>query len=189
MSRLVVGPGRPDAFVDSEDGVVVTGAEPGGLVRVLATTTAQGQTVTCPGEFVADPSGTVNTARDPSVGGDYTGLDPFGLFWSVDTAGNLDWSDLRPVDVRISAESEGHSAESSFSRSWRPAAGAVRDVNEPGVIGRLFSPPGPADSPGVVILAGSGGGLGSEATAALLSAHGVAAWPLPTGTIRAHHRR
>ncbi|HEU0130304.1 MAG TPA: acyl-CoA thioesterase/bile acid-CoA:amino acid N-acyltransferase family protein [Mycobacteriales bacterium] len=178
MRKLAIGPGRLVAFVDDADGMVVTGAKPGTLVRVQATTTAQGQTVTCSGEFVADPWGTVETARDPSIGGDYTGVDPFGLLWSADTDGNLDRSDLRPVRVSVSAESGGRLAEASFSRSWHPATGAVRDVREPGVIGRLFTPPAPALSPGVVILAGSDGGLGSVAMSALLSRHGMAALAL-----------
>jgi len=178
MNMLAIGPGRLDALVDSEDGVLVTGAEAGKLVRIQATTTAQGRTVTCSGEFVADSLGTVDTTRDPSIGGDYTGVDPFGLLWSADADGNLDWSDLRPVQVSVSAESGARSAEASFSRAWRPDTGALRDVHEPGVIGRLFTPTAPGDGPGVVILAGSEGGLGSTAISALLSAHGVAAFAL-----------
>ena len=112
------------------------------------------------------------------MGGDYTGLDAFGLFWSADSEGLLDWSDLHPVRVRVFAESGHSSAEVSFTRSWQAALGAVRDVHEQGVIGRLFTPPAPVNAPAVVILAGSGGGLGSVATSALLSAHGMVALAL-----------
>jgi hypothetical protein len=110
-----VGPGRPDALVDSEDGVVVHGAQPGGEVVLEARVELGALGWTCRGVFRADAGGDVDTSRDPSAGGDYTGVDPFGLFWSAHPAGPS-----RQVPARAAARAR-HRDECR-----RPRGGVVR---------------------------------------------------------------
>jgi hypothetical protein len=75
-----VRPGRPHALVDTPDGVVVSGAPPGGTVTIEAHLELGGQAWQCSGEYLADRDGEVVTAEDASSGGSYGGVDPFGLF-------------------------------------------------------------------------------------------------------------
>jgi len=48
--------------VDSPDGVLLTGAPPGGAVGIVATLELAGQTWSCAGAYVADRDGEVDTA-------------------------------------------------------------------------------------------------------------------------------
>ena len=155
-----------------------------------AATTAQGQTVTCSGEFVADPSGTVNTSRDPSVGGDYTGLDPFGLFWSVDSEAQsrLVGPASGPCAGFRGVRGPSRPRSPSLALGDRPS-GAVRDVQRAGRRSAGFSLLRDPSTPRRRHPCGVGWGLGSVATSALLSAHGMVALPWPTGTIRARRQR
>jgi dienelactone hydrolase len=171
---LRVGPGEPVAAIDAEDGVRVNGAAPGERVVVRATVELCGQAWTCTGEFVADASGRVDTTRDPSVGGDYLGVDALGLYWSARTAGFYDWLRLSPMRVTMRTTAAEQTAEAAYERRWLPDGATYRDVSEDGVIGRVFLPPHADGAPGLVILSGSNGGLGGPSAAALLTGYGVA---------------
>ncbi len=157
---------------------MVSGAGPGARVRVRAAVALQGQSWTCTGEYDADGAGEVHTARDSSLGGSYTGRDPFGLYWSADAVRMYDWSPLSPMHVELHATSGVETATASYDRAWLAPGATVRDVREEGAVGRLFLPAGAAAAPSIVILAGSNGGLGGVPAAALLSGHGVAALAL-----------
>jgi dienelactone hydrolase len=173
-----IGPGDPFAAIDAEDGVRVDGAEPGARVVVHADLELCGNEWSCAGEYVADAAGRVDTARDPSVGGDYQGVDPLGLYWSAGASGIYDWSRLTPMRVAITATAGGRTAETGWERGWLPDGATYREVDEDGVVGRIFSPPGADDAPGLVILSGSNGGLGGPSAGALLTGHGIASLSL-----------
>ena len=174
---MLARPGAEDAVVDTADGLVVEGVTPGSRISVTSRVTAGGRAWTCRGEYVAGPSGLVDTSCDESLGGDYLGVDPFGLLWSADAGGRLDLDDLAPMRVAVRAESDGGVAESSYERRWVRETVAVTDLAEDGLVGRLHQPSG-TRRPGVVIVGGSDGGLGGLAFAALLANHGAAALSL-----------
>ena len=136
-----------------------------------------GQEWSCTGEYVADTSD-ASDRRDPSVGGDYRGVDAFGLYWSAGAAGFYEWSLLTPMQVAVTATSDGQTVETRWERRWLGEGATYRDVEEGDVVGRLFLPPDPQDAPALVILAGSQGGLGGPSAAALLTGHGIAALAL-----------
>ncbi len=172
---LTVGPGRIDALVDTADGVVVRGATPGAEVTVDVAVEVGSLHWTCAGVFTADALGMVDSSRDPSTGGDYEGVDAFGLLWSADPEGG---PDARvPISVGVVARCGADVAETSYERAWVRPDVTVTEVDEAGVVGRLHLPQG-ADLPALVVVGGSDGGLGGPTTAALLSGHGVAALSL-----------
>jgi len=146
---LRIGPGDVEAAIDAEDGVRVEGAAPGARVEVRAELELCGQEWSCAGEYVADASGRVDTATDPSIGGDYLGVDAFGLYWSAGADGFYEWSLLTPMQVVATATSDGQTAEAGWRRRWLAEGATYRDVEEEGVVGRLFLPPDPQDAPGL----------------------------------------
>ncbi len=174
---MEVHPGRLDALVDTADGVVVRGAGPGAEVRLETSVRCGGLDWSCRGVFTADVEGGVDTATDPSRGGDYLGVDPYGLVWSADPPGRPDRSSLDAVRVHVVATCGPDRAEASYERAWVTPDVTVTAVDEAGVVGRLHLP-GADDLPGLVVVGGSDGGLGGPTTAALLSGHGVAALSL-----------
>jgi len=167
-------PGRAGALVDSPDGVEVSGAPPGGRVRVESHLELAGQTWSCSGEYLVADDGRVDTAAHPSSAGTYTGVDPFGLMWSAEVPPGYDWDVLDPMRVTLRATCEDLEGDASYVR--RLVADDVRwsDVDDDGVVGRVFLPDGPADAPGAVLVAGAVGGRGLPETAPLLASHGVA---------------
>lgn len=171
---LRVGPGSARAQIDAEDGVLVTGAAPGARVRLRADLELCGQSWSCAAEYDADPTGRVDTTVSPSLGGDHRGVDAFGLYWSADTRGFYDWSEMSPMHVRVSAECAGDRAEASYERYWLADGATMRAVADEGVVGRVHLPPEASEAPGLVILSGSGGGLGGPPAGALLTGHGIA---------------
>ena len=71
----------------------------------------------------------------------------------------------------VVAEAAGKRAHGTLVRR-----ASAPEVRTPGVVGRLFLPPGTAPAPGVVLFPGSEGGLDSQTSnASLLASHGCAA--------------
>ncbi|XP_043979387.1 bile acid-CoA:amino acid N-acyltransferase-like [Gambusia affinis] len=143
--------------------------------------------------YNTDESGTFSLTRDPSVGGSYLGCEPMGLFWSMQPApGGREGLRLRkknvesPYLVHVSLL-EGHVSASEGQRSelaavtaerWYIAPGVKRvEINQNGLIGTLFIPPGPGPFPAMLDLWGMGGGL-QEYRSSLLASRGYASFCL-----------
>ena len=171
-------PGRAGALIDSPDGVLVTGAPPGGRVVVEATLELGGLAWQCAGEYVADRDGEVDTAEDASSGGSYGGTDPFGLFWSAEVASSYDWGVLHPMRVTLRATCDELSVETSYARALLADGVTEHVVAEPGVAGRLFRPGNGGSARAVIVLGGSVPGPGAPVMGALLAGHGVPALSL-----------
>jgi dienelactone hydrolase len=171
-------PGRAGALVDTPDGVVLTGAPPGGNVAIEATVGLGGQEWTCTGEYVVDRDGEVETAVDASSGGTYQGVDPFGLFWSADMPSAYDWSVLHPMRVALRAACDELTVEAAYTRAVLAEGVTEHEIHTDEVVGRLFVPAGDSEARAVVLLAGSDGGPGFPVVGALLAAHGLPALSL-----------
>ena len=157
--------------MDSPDGVLLTGAPPGGAVGIVATLELAGQTWSCAGAYVADRDGEVDTAEDTSFDGTYRGTDPLGLFWSAEVPDFYDWDVLHPLRVTLRATSDEQAVETSYARSVVADGVTEHVVAEEGVAGRLFLPE--RAGRGVVVVGGSDGGPGGPLMAALLAGHGL----------------
>ncbi|NWH60395.1 ACOT3 thioesterase, partial [Geococcyx californianus] len=108
-------------------------------------------------QYRADGHGQLHLATDPSHGGDYSGVEPMGLFWSLAPAGMerpyqrlVPRSTRTPMKVEVLVH-EGHSppraipgpvvAKAEMER-WFTAPGVRRiRLKEGSVRGSLFLPP------------------------------------------------
>ncbi|XP_040413313.1 acyl-coenzyme A thioesterase 5-like [Cygnus olor] len=144
--------------------------------------------------YRADGRGQLHLGTDASHGGDYTGVEPMGLFWSLAPAGMerpyqrlVPRSTGAPMKVEMLVH-QGHSqpgaihgpvmAKAEVER-WFTAPGVRRiRLKEGGVRGSLFLPPGDGPFPGVIDMYGDEGGL-IEFRSSLLATHGFAALSLP----------
>ncbi|XP_037396388.1 acyl-coenzyme A thioesterase 5-like isoform X3 [Pygocentrus nattereri] len=145
------------------------------------------------GHYISDQHGTVTVAKDASMGGTYKGVEAMGLMWSMQPVpGSRKGLRLRkkhvlsPMVFHISVF-DGHITQ-GFSQltalathaveRWYVAPGVQRVyLQEKGVQGTLFIPPGPGPFPGLLDLWGGGGGL-VEYRAALLASHGFVSFAL-----------
>ncbi|MBX7265813.1 acyl-CoA thioesterase/BAAT N-terminal domain-containing protein [Micromonospora sp. Llam7] len=133
--------------------------------------------------FVADANGTVDVSRDAPVEGSYSGVDPMGLFWSMDPLDG-DASYFQPVwphvrgefTVRLSATGgEREPATATVRRDWTAGAVSFTELTTKtdGVRGMLvLPPPGVPRRAGVLRFGGSEGGVDGLYDAPLLASRG-----------------
>ena len=171
----IAAPHHP-VLVDDPRGVTITGCEPGSPVAVHARVEIDNATRDASASFRADERGTIDTSRDASSAGTYTGVDAFGLWWSGDIVAPSAHSAPSPVRVSLHVEAGGHTAVTTTERLWLAPGATVSEVREPGVWGLFARPAGPGPFPAVIAFGGSGGGLGPAAAwAPALASHGIAA--------------
>jgi len=167
---------REPALVDDAVGVAISGCEPGSPVVVQARVEADNAIRVAVATFRASQTGTVDTSRDASLAGTYTGTDPFGLWWSGDPVAPSIIGIPSPVSATLTVESSGRTARATIERLWLAPGTTVTEVREPGVCGMFARPAGPGPYPAVIAFAGSSGGLGAAAAwAPVLASHGIAA--------------
>jgi dienelactone hydrolase len=179
--RIIVD--QPSALYDTAVAIVVEGLVPGNLVTLTATLHLPGSVPwRSYATFAADGDGRVDLTRQAPVAGTYGGVAPMALFWSPsplhgETPAAPDGV-MRPRIVRLEAEAAGlPRADVTLERRWAGSGVTRHAVNEGGVIGTLFLPPGAGPRPAVIVLGGSDGGI-SEHRSALLASHGYAALSL-----------
>lgn len=133
--------------------------------------------------FVADKKGIVDIDVQAPVSGDYSEVDPAGLFWSMKPQG-LEKKDWRPYSIKgldrmtvtLTAEKDGEVlAAARVERLIRlQESKLVREsIREDGLVATLFYPAEGGPHPAVISLGGSEGGL-SDQREALLSSYGYA---------------
>ncbi|XP_076120682.1 acyl-CoA thioesterase 19 [Alosa pseudoharengus] len=139
------------------------------------------------GHYISDDRGSVNVAKDASIGGSYDGVEPMGLLWSMKPIpGSRPGLRFRkkdvhtPLVVHLSVYRD-HMHEGfkdtkalacAVAERWYMAPGVQKVcITENGISGTLFLPPGPGPFPGLLDLWGGGGGL-VEYRSALLASHG-----------------
>ncbi|XP_069806576.1 acyl-coenzyme A thioesterase 1-like [Dendropsophus ebraccatus] len=145
--------------------------------------------------YAADSCGTVDVQRDAAVGGDYTGVLPMGLLWSLSpSVMEKPYQRLRkrsvhkaPMVVELLVH-KGHTgpkalpggvlAKTRLERLFMaPGVRRVR-LREGAVRGSLFLPPGEGSYPAVIDMFGDEGGL-VEYRSSLLASRGIASLALP----------
>ncbi|XVS63457.1 acyl-CoA thioester hydrolase/BAAT C-terminal domain-containing protein [Actinosynnema sp. CA-299493] len=162
MAEILVNPRRAplDAVLD----VRVVDLPPDERVVVRASTGDWSSTAV----FLADERGVVDLTRHAPVEGDYAGVDPMGLFWSMSRTGEPSG----PTSIEVVGVDEVE-----LDRLTVPDGVRRTEVGEDGLVGVLFEPDDDRVHPGVIVLGGSEGGV-RELDAALLAGHGFAALAL-----------
>ena len=154
---------------------------PGAPVRVTVTWPVAGRAVSSWAWFVTDADGQVDPRRQAAFAGSYTGIDPFGLFWTARAGdGSVPPPSRSPADVEVEVEAVSSAAQAaaSYRRSTRSVDVVDLPVTSRGLVGRFLHVPGDP-RPGVLVLGGSDGGLTTATRiAGLLSSRGLNALAL-----------
>ncbi|MFF5217642.1 acyl-CoA thioesterase/bile acid-CoA:amino acid N-acyltransferase family protein [Micromonospora sp. NPDC000442] len=180
--RLDVAPAV--ALVDQPVRVRVSGLA--ARERVVVAAAAQdhsGRRWRAEATFVADADGVVDVSQDAPVDGSYSGVDPMGLFWSMDPLdGDASyfapaWPHLRrDFPVRLSATGgEREPAAATVRRDWTAGEVSFTELTPTtdGVRGLLVLPPPEVPRRrGVLWFGGSEGGVGGLYDAPLLASRG-----------------
>lgn len=157
MAEILVEP--QTAPLDQPVEVLVAGLKPGQPITVQLSTGDRSSHA----EFEADDRGVVDLTRHAPTDGSYRGVDPMGLFWSLERTGG------KAGPTVLSVEGVG---DRVLERQQVPEGVERLEVRESGLVGTLFAPEDDGgELPGVIVLGGSEGGI-HETDAALLAAHG-----------------
>jgi len=177
-----VAPDR--ALVDEMVSVSISGLSQGQAATVKATLNDNhGVAWRSEAEFIADRNGVVDLSKHAPSRGSYTGIDPMGLFWSMNIQpGQAEGhapaqTFLAPTTMKFELEIDGKTVSSaSLTRLYVAQGVKSLEVRDAGLVARLYEPEKGGRRPGVLVLGGSEGGIRSaEANAALLASHGYAA--------------
>ncbi|GGM81549.1 acyl-CoA thioesterase [Lentzea pudingi] len=157
MAEILVNP--QSAPLDHPVDVLVVGLKPGQPITVQLSTGDRSSHA----EFEADDRGVVDLTRHAPLDGSYRGVDPMGLFWSLERTGGK----AGPTVLSVAGV-----GDRVLERQSVPEGVVRLEVRENGLVGTLFAPEDDGgELPGVIVLGGSEGGI-HETDAALLAAHG-----------------
>lgn len=186
MIQLIVTPSN--ALADEPVSIRATGLPPLQIVTIKATLKDEKEKLFQSKAFYkANEAGEVDLEQASALGGDYVGVHPMGLFWSLkpkrafrrlmkkdvmnspfcitldlyDSVCLIDSATIRPKACQM-------------VQRWFAGPGVQRkQIREGRVRGALFLPPGEGPFPGIIDMFGSIGGL-IEFRASLLASHGFA---------------
>ncbi|XP_003214599.2 acyl-coenzyme A thioesterase 1 [Anolis carolinensis] len=184
-----------EGLADRPAEIQVRGLPPGQEVTLRALATdEQGSLFDACAHYRADAGGAVDVGAEASLGGDFVGREPMGLFWSLSPAAmEQPHRRLEPRSAEAALEVEvsvhrGFSGPGEIPGQVLAKARAERRFTLPGirkvrlkegpVRGSLFLPAGNGPFPGVIDMFGDEGGL-IEFRSSLLATHGFAALALP----------
>ena len=173
--RVIVDP--IDGLVDETVAIILRGCNAGDEVTLRATMhDADGNLWQSEALFVANQNGTVNVTRDAPASGSYAGIDPMGLFWSMETVEDGDYElTLDPALINISAIINGVvEAEATYRQIYRAAGVQIDEVTDMGLSGRFFYQPTAEPQPAILVVGGSSGFGWTQNMAALLASRGFA---------------
>lgn len=187
-----------EGLLFEETTIELTGALPGTAVTVTASLIDDdGREWSSRATYFADATGSVSSAKQASVAGTYTGIERYGLLWSMlpvppgqhgtpKSAASEEpsfpaLSTENPVDITFRAvfaselADETDAALYAEQRIFFMASGVRRTIIEgQSFEGVLFEAEGPGPRPAVMVVTGSGGGA-NERAAALLASRGITA--------------
>ncbi|GFO21246.1 acyl-CoA amino acid n-acyltransferase 2 [Plakobranchus ocellatus] len=183
------------ALIDEEVQIVTNGLHPGQKVTLFAhMVEAKRQYGSC-GQYIADDKGVVDTSKNDSQGGTFEGVEPMGLFWSMlirpkTSIRRLSKEDIMvPYDVTIDVldgfydfgDKLWSSGEiqclttGQLLRSYSKLGIKRIPVEEDGLHGLIFLPPGDGPFPAVIDIFGFTR-ESNEFRSALLASHGIASF-------------
>jgi len=166
---------RTDTLYDQSIAIRILGCAPGAAVTVRASTSDDAQhRWESQALLIANSDGTIDLAHDTIASGTYPGKDAMGLFWSMrlDPAITERHPFIKtsptPVVVTLTAEQAGEAASLEVTRRLMGPGVRRSEIRDNGMVATLFDHENGA-RPGVIIVAGSGGGLAEDQPALLAS--------------------
>jgi dienelactone hydrolase len=167
---------EPEILADEPVTFRLTGCTPGEIVAVSASWVVGDEEVRSEARFEAPETGVIEPGRLASLGGTYTGVEPYGL-WSL-----IEIKDARaatrtldPWTVSVTAAGQTWESSGSLVRRKLPASVRMTDLASGPLRGAAFTPAGSGPFPAVLLVSGSGGGITSvQTSAALLASRGFA---------------
>lgn len=127
--------------------------------------------------YISDSSGSIDLSKQPSIGGNYLGIEPMGLFWSMKSN---DYHQIATnsgfkTTISISINDEVLDEKAIYRKSTRELDNLKISYiqKRDSIIANLYIPKSTNKIPAIIFLGGSGGGFRSE-RASLYASEGFA---------------
>lgn len=171
--QLIVRP--ESALFDAAVNVQARTGSPDSLVTLEARAEIDGRSYRSWASYPTDAAGAVDLAVAAPLAGTYTGVDPMGLFWSMQPIKNYGYAppSLAPINVRLTLYTRAGSASVLVTRARIATDVARIALRGKPIVGTLFLP-GKSTARGVVIVLGGSEGGVDENRAAIIASHGFA---------------
>lgn len=135
--------------------------------------------------FLTGKTGKIDLSKDAVIEGDYTGVDPWGMFWSAKpqtpqpNTGREDISAaVSIVTFTLSHDDQVVATQQLKRWMYKPTVRRT-EIRENGLVGDLYESNVKGRRPTIVVLGGSGGGImWQRRMAGLLASHGYTALAL-----------
>ncbi len=131
--------------------------------------------------FISTNGGEVDVSKQAPLASSYSGVDPLGLFWSMEDTKEVSndksmFDTDQATTVRFRVTYEGKLLAEARQKRWRQMPGVTStEVSDKGLVATFFKPQGDRPRPGIILVGGSEGGIGWQRnTGALLASHGYA---------------
>nr|XP_025951373.1 acyl-coenzyme A thioesterase 1-like [Dromaius novaehollandiae] len=171
----------PQCLFDDPIQIHVTGLLPQQAVTLRACLADEsGELFQAHAHYRAGSSGELDLTRSPALGGSYSGVEPMGLLWSLQSETPYKRLAKKNVLTPFYVDLEVYDGHGNMSRLLGKCTNERRflgegvkriSVREGRLKATLFLPPGSGPYPGLIDLYGSGGGL-VEYRASLLASRG-----------------
>lgn len=177
-----------DGLIDDSLEIQLSDFEPNEEITIRAhTTDSLGQTWLSFGRFTTGEDGTLSLTQQAPITGTYERVDPRGLLWSMRApdgpAKSFTVDELYTVHVTVQ-RNDTTVASTTIKRRFISTGVDEHPVDEDGLIGVIFEPPGSGPHPAVLALHGTEGQI-PWLLGAMLASHGYATLALqyfdPTG--------
>jgi len=154
-------------LLDETVPIVVTGVAPRTVVTIRARNGGPDLSMASSATFAADEKGRVDVTLMAPISGSYKGVEPMGLFWSASRENaarpsNADDErvDTSPASWTLTAEVNGRTVARTQVRRFAISRGVkITRVQDAGLVGEYYEPPGDGPHAAFIVLGGSGGGL------------------------------
>jgi len=166
------------SLFDQDTTVVVNNLDPGEIVLIQAEAVDDQQIHWgSRASFQSDKNGIINLSVQSPLEGTYSGIDPMGLLWSMQSESNPTASfttkkNSFSIELKV-LRGEQEIASKKIVRLCASQEIKRIPVREDGLVGILFLPPSEKPLPVIITLSGSTGGIG-ESKSQLLASHGFA---------------
>lgn len=157
--------------------ITLHGFTPGSVVSVQARSTWSDGTVwRSHTRFLADSTGRIDTTTAMPLDG-YRMPSAMGILWSMqpdDESAMFPPSSTQPLQIHLTAsDATGLQASADIEQSFMAPGVTMRDIQQDGVVGALYTPATAGPHPVIIYMNGSSGGI-HHARAALFAAQGYA---------------
>ncbi len=179
--QLIVEPNK--VMIDETVKIVVKGAPPKSRVKVMASLKDEkGRQWKSSGVFLSDENGVLDVSSVAPIEGNYTGVDPMGLFWSMELKSEekdrtfFRHLGLSSMEVALAAQLDnGEVVLGKVVRKVVSDGIKTEQITEEGVVGAFICPEGKGPFPTVIVLGGARGGIPSDSYVAQFASKGYAA--------------